>query len=178
VAWSLRSYDEVRDPADLFDDIPAKKADPSIIAIARKIIEQQDGPFEPSDFKDRYEEALRELIRRKEKGGKTKVAAALPEVEAVWFVDLNPHNRAFVSARAEELGLGARLRCFRDLEDRALPAHRAASGPGPFQALARFQRIDDHSENPISAAPPSPVSTSGIWTIAWAYMITDRIRIA
>lgn len=79
VAYSLRAFDEVRDPADLFDDIPAKKADPSMIAIARKIIEQQDGPFEPKDFKDRYEEALRDLIKRKEKGGKTKVAAALPE---------------------------------------------------------------------------------------------------
>jgi hypothetical protein len=56
-------------------------------------------------------------------GSHALAAAALPEVEAVWFVDLNPHNRAFVSARAEELGLGARLRCFRDLEDRALPAH-------------------------------------------------------
>lgn len=79
VAYSLRAFDEVRDPADLFDDIPAKKADPSMIAIARKIIEQQDGPFEPKDFKDRYEEALRDLIKRKEKGGKTKVAAAPPE---------------------------------------------------------------------------------------------------
>ncbi|NGM51000.1 Ku protein [Caulobacter sp. 602-2] len=79
VAYSLRAFDEMRDPADLFDDIPAKKADPSMIAIARKIIEQQDGPFEPKDFKDRYEEALRDLIKRKEKGGKTKVTAALPE---------------------------------------------------------------------------------------------------
>jgi DNA end-binding protein Ku len=98
VAWSLRSYDEVRDPADLFDDIPAKKADPSMIAIARKIIEQQDGPFEPSDFKDRYEEALRELIRRKEKGGKTKVAAALPEDTNV--VDLMEALRKSLGGKA------------------------------------------------------------------------------
>lgn len=98
VAWSLRSYDEVRDPADLFDDIPAKKADPSMIAIARKIIEQQDGPFEPSDFKDRYEEALRELIRRKEKVGKTKVAAALPEDTNV--VDLMEALRKSLGGKA------------------------------------------------------------------------------
>jgi DNA end-binding protein Ku len=98
VAWSLRSYDEVRDPADLFDDIPAKKADPSMIAIARKIIEQQDGPFEPTDFKDRYEEALRDLIRRKEKGGKTKVAAALPEDTNV--VDLMEALRKSLGGKA------------------------------------------------------------------------------
>lgn len=48
-------------------------------------------------------------------------AAALPQVERVWFVDLNPHNRAFVARRAEAFGLGAKLRCFRDLDDPALP---------------------------------------------------------
>jgi hypothetical protein len=37
-------------------------------------------------------------------------------------VDLNPQNRAFVSWRAERLGLASRLSCHRDLEDPALPA--------------------------------------------------------
>jgi len=54
-------------------------------------------------------------------GSHALAAAALPEVEAVWFVDLNPSNRAFVAARAAELGLGERLRCFRDLDDPQLP---------------------------------------------------------
>ncbi|MEY3463770.1 MAG: hypothetical protein RLZZ468_1548, partial [Cyanobacteriota bacterium] len=54
-------------------------------------------------------------------GSHALAAAALPEVEAVWFVDLNPHNRAFVTARAEALGLAAKLGCFRDLADAALP---------------------------------------------------------
>lgn len=49
-------------------------------------------------------------------------AAALPQVEAVWFVDLNPENRRFVAARAERFGLSDKLRCFRDLGDPALPA--------------------------------------------------------
>ncbi len=48
-------------------------------------------------------------------------AAALPAVERVWCVDLNPENRAFVSWRAERLGLASRLSCHRDLEDPALP---------------------------------------------------------
>ncbi|PXA87803.1 Ku protein [Caulobacter sp. D4A] len=98
IAWSLRSYDEVRDPADLFDDIPAKKADASMIAIARKIIEQQDGPFEPQAFKDRYEDALRALIKRKEKGGKAKVSAAPPEDTNV--VDLMEALRKSLGGKA------------------------------------------------------------------------------
>ncbi|MFN5195590.1 MAG: class I SAM-dependent methyltransferase [Cyanobacteriota bacterium] len=54
-------------------------------------------------------------------GSHALAAAALPQVEAVWFVDLNPHNRAFVRWRADQLGLGDRLNCSRDLGDPALP---------------------------------------------------------
>ena len=79
VAWSLRSHDEVRDPAELFDDIPDKKADPKMIAIAEKIIEQQEGPFDPSQFTDRYEDALRALIAEKRKGKGRKVKAPEPQ---------------------------------------------------------------------------------------------------
>ena len=42
-------------------------------------------------------------------------AAALPEVDHVWFVDLNPHNRAFVEQRAQSLGLESKLSVHRDL---------------------------------------------------------------
>jgi len=54
-------------------------------------------------------------------GSHALAAAALPAVELVWFVDLNPHNRAFVAQRAKQLGLGQRLRVCRDLNDPALP---------------------------------------------------------
>lgn len=54
-------------------------------------------------------------------GSHALAAAALPDVERVWFVDLNPHNRAFVESRAQALGFGAKLACFRDLDDPALP---------------------------------------------------------
>ncbi|MEB3321331.1 MAG: methyltransferase domain-containing protein [Synechococcaceae cyanobacterium] len=48
-------------------------------------------------------------------------AAALPSVERVWVVDLNPENRAFVTRRAQQLGLAERVRCFRDLAAGELP---------------------------------------------------------
>ncbi|MDA0717046.1 MAG: methyltransferase domain-containing protein [Cyanobacteria bacterium] len=56
-------------------------------------------------------------------GSHAIAAAALPDVERVWFVDLNPHNRAFVQARAAELGLAAKLCSYRDMADPALPEH-------------------------------------------------------
>jgi hypothetical protein len=54
-------------------------------------------------------------------GSHALAAAGLESVEAVWYVDLNPHNRAFVSQRAAQLGLAGRLHCCRDLEDPQLP---------------------------------------------------------
>jgi len=77
LAYSLRSHDEVRDPDEAFDDIPATKADPAMVEIAEKIIAQLSGAFDPSKFTDRYEDALKELIAQKEKG-----KAGTVEVEA------------------------------------------------------------------------------------------------
>jgi DNA end-binding protein Ku len=79
LAYTLRSNDEVRQPQAYFDEIPDHKADPQMIAIAEKIIEQQSGPFDPSEFKDRYEDALRDLIEEKKKGKGRVVSVEEPE---------------------------------------------------------------------------------------------------
>ncbi len=78
VAYSLRMADEVIDAKKAFRDIPNKKPDRRMIEIAEKIIAQQEGPFAPAEFTDRYEKALRDLIRSKERGEKL-VTAAPPE---------------------------------------------------------------------------------------------------
>jgi len=79
LAYTLRMANEVVPPREAFDDIPDQKADPRMVDIARKIIEQQEGPFEPENFTDRYETALRDLIRRKEKGEKLVTAEPVAE---------------------------------------------------------------------------------------------------
>jgi len=73
VAWSLRSHREVRDAASYFDAIPDREPDAAMIQIAQKIIEQKQGPFDPEQFNDRYEDALRALIKEKQKGKGRKV---------------------------------------------------------------------------------------------------------
>jgi DNA end-binding protein Ku len=75
----------VRDPEQAFRDISETKPDKKMIEIAEKIIEQKEGPFDTEDFKDRYETALRELIRKKEKG--EKIVSA-PEPEDTNVIDL------------------------------------------------------------------------------------------
>jgi DNA end-binding protein Ku len=83
IAWSLRMADEVVDSKDAFDEIPAHKANRQMLEIAEKIIEQQEGPFAPEGFEDRYEKALRDLIRRKEKGEKIVTAEPVEESNVI-----------------------------------------------------------------------------------------------
>jgi DNA end-binding protein Ku len=91
VAYTLCTADEVEDAATAFRDIPAVKPDPDMVAIALKIIEQKEAAFDPDQFVDRYEQALKALIAEKEKGQKP-VEAAPPEDTKV--VDLMAALRA------------------------------------------------------------------------------------
>ena len=70
LAYTIRTDAEVRKPDEIFAGISDKAADPAMISIAEKIIEQLEGPFDPEEFVDRYEEALRELVEEKKKGHK------------------------------------------------------------------------------------------------------------
>jgi DNA end-binding protein Ku len=70
---------EVIDADTAFADIPKGRPNKQMIEIAEKIIDQQQGAFEPAHFKDRYETALRDLIKRKERG--EKVVTAEPPAE-------------------------------------------------------------------------------------------------
>jgi DNA end-binding protein Ku len=79
VAYTLRPHDEVRDSADYFDDIPSVKADKDMVDIAARIIAQKDAEFDPTGFKDGYDDALREMIRNKQKGGKGVVEVEEPD---------------------------------------------------------------------------------------------------
>lgn len=66
---TLRSTDEVRAAEFDFKD---GKLNPEMIEIAETIIERMKGKFEPTAFRDRYQDALRELIEAKAKGMKLK----------------------------------------------------------------------------------------------------------
>lgn len=96
LAYTIRTDAEVRKPEEVFQDISDAKPDSAMIAIAEKIIEQQEGPFDPTQFVDRYEEALKALIAEKQKGLKP-VASKEPEDTNV--VDLMSALRASLAGK-------------------------------------------------------------------------------
>jgi DNA end-binding protein Ku len=83
LAYSLRSNREVKSPAEVFDNIPDVKPDKAMVDIAAQIIKQQSGAFDPTKFNDRYEDALRALIKEKEKGHTVGVQEQPREAEVI-----------------------------------------------------------------------------------------------
>jgi DNA end-binding protein Ku len=82
---TLRTHEEIRSSTGIFGKhLP--KADAQMLQIAEKIIAQQAGKFDPSHFKDRYEDALRALIERKKKG--KPIEAEAPDAKDSNVVDL------------------------------------------------------------------------------------------
>ena len=98
LAYSLRTHDEVRSAEDAFADISDAEPEANMVAIAEKIIEQQEGPFDPSSFNDRYEEALKALIAEKAEGHKP-VSVEEPE-DTTSATDLMAALRASLQGRA------------------------------------------------------------------------------
>lgn len=98
LAYTLRSDAEVRQPDEIFSGISDAKPDAAMIAIAEKIIEQQEGPFDPGQFVDRYEEALKQLIADKQKGHKP---AKVAEPDDTNVVDLMSALRASLAGKTK-----------------------------------------------------------------------------
>src|SRR6195952_1735792 len=64
----LRYPYEVRDSSEYFDDIQDVKVTKDMLDLAKHIVEQKSGHFDPDKFEDHYEAALTELINKKHSG--------------------------------------------------------------------------------------------------------------
>jgi DNA end-binding protein Ku len=67
-ATTLRYPYEVRSEKPFFEDIPDVKVEGEMLKLAEHILESKAGDFDPSQFEDRYETALTELLKAKQAG--------------------------------------------------------------------------------------------------------------
>ena len=93
----LRYPYEVHDPAEYFDEIQNVKVTKDMLDLARHIVEQKSGSFEPDKFEDQYETALVDLINQK-RAGKPITSKERPRGENV--VDLMEALRRSVGGGA------------------------------------------------------------------------------
>ncbi len=68
VLETLRYADEVNKAKTYFRDISEAKPDEDLLDLAETLIEKKTAAFDPSEYRDRYVDALHELIERKRKG--------------------------------------------------------------------------------------------------------------
>jgi DNA end-binding protein Ku len=68
VGMLLRYPYEVRDAAEYFDEIQDVKITKDMMDLAKHIVEQKAGHFQPAKFEDHYEAALQELLTKKKNG--------------------------------------------------------------------------------------------------------------
>ena len=67
-ATTLRYPYEIRNAEDYFDEIPNVEIEPEMLQLAERILQNKATDFDPLQFVDRYEEALIELLNRKQAG--------------------------------------------------------------------------------------------------------------
>jgi len=66
----LRYADELKKPAQFFDEVPSGKPDKEMVDLAVELIGRKSGKFVPTEFENHYATALRELVQKKMKGHK------------------------------------------------------------------------------------------------------------
>jgi DNA end-binding protein Ku len=81
VLETMRYEDEVRAAQSYFRDIPGDKPDKALLDLATTLIEQRTAPFEPGEFHDRYIDALKSLIEKKQKAKGRKILEDVEEPE-------------------------------------------------------------------------------------------------
>ena len=74
VLWTLRYGDEVRQPTEVFGDIADRKADPKLVGLVQKVIDERTESWDPPMVSDPVQAKLKQIIanRQKRRGGTRK----------------------------------------------------------------------------------------------------------
>jgi Ku protein len=83
---TLRYPYELRDEAEYFDDIPNPRISKDMVDLAAHIVDSKSGKFDPDKFRDKYETALKALVKRKAAG--KVIEAPEPEEKESNVIDL------------------------------------------------------------------------------------------
>jgi DNA end-binding protein Ku len=134
LATTLHYAYEVRDDHGYFDEIPKIAVGSEMIDLAKHIIKTKAGKFDPARFKDRYENALVELIKAKQAG---KAPKGPPEpLKPGNVINLMDALRRSVQASGGKASAGEQRRGPKAKAGRSIGA-RSHRPPAPRKARAR-----------------------------------------
>jgi DNA end-binding protein Ku len=126
---TLHYQEEIKKSDSFFSEIPAKSADPDLLEVATALIDRKTASFDPTEYKNHYQAALRELIQRKlrSKGRKIEVEEEKPRKESSNVIDL-------MAALKKSLDSGERTpakSAARKAPAKKAPAKKAAAKAAP-----------------------------------------------
>ena len=84
---TLRYPYEVRRETDYFGDIANQRVPKDMLDLALHIVAGKRGKFEPKKFDDRYEDALKALVRKKQKGQPIEARKEAPASNVIDLMD-------------------------------------------------------------------------------------------
>jgi Ku protein len=84
---TLRYPYEVRKEDEYFDDIEDEKIPKDMADLAAHIVETKAGHFKPEKFEDHYEEALKEVLKKKQAGEKIEVPKQREPAKVISLMD-------------------------------------------------------------------------------------------
>jgi DNA end-binding protein Ku len=135
---SVRYADEVRKPEDFFGSIAADGADEDQLAIMEQIIKRKSRDFDPGEFTDRYQVALRELIDEKLEG---KLPPKEAERKPAQVINLMEALKRSLAAEADEAPAAPRRAANESTSQQtAEPGKPAKAAPRGKAAPAAGQR--------------------------------------
>src|SRR6266496_3698233 len=84
---TLRYPYEVRKEDEYFEDIEDEKIPKDMMELASHIVETKSGHFKPEEFEDHYEDALKELLKKKQSGEKIEAPRAREPAKVISLMD-------------------------------------------------------------------------------------------
>jgi DNA end-binding protein Ku len=102
VGFTLRYPYEVRKEDNYFDEIPDEKVTKDMLDLARHIVESKAGHFHPDKFEDHYENALKDLLKKKQHGEKIVPAKGREPAKVINLMDALRRSAKSDSARPAE----------------------------------------------------------------------------
>jgi DNA end-binding protein Ku len=151
VARTLRYAYEVRDDEEIFDDIADVEVGGEMLDLATHIIEKKLSSFDPTQFEDRYQNALLDLI--KAKTGERPAPKLETAKQPSNVINLMDALRRSVEPPAAGRGAGSKGR-----EGQGAGAKRAAKSAATSSTVRSKPDKDEASEDRSKAKAPKPAA--------------------